>query len=297
MRIAITGASGFIGSHLQRSLEADGHTVLPVSRSAGAPGTVRWDPAAGELDATALEGLDGIVHLAGEGIADKRWTPARKAAILESRRAGTTLLAGALASLSEKPPVLVSGSAIGFYGDRGDEELTEASGPGDDYLAEICTTWEAATAAAEEAGIRVAHIRTGIVLGAGGALGKMLPLFKLGVGGRLGPGTQWMSWVALADEVAAIRFLLEHPVRGPVNLTAPNPVTNREFTKVLGSVVHRPTLLPVPKFGPKLLLGGELAELLLFASQRVLPSALLEAGYQFRHPTLESALRDLVEAR
>lgn len=294
MRIAITGASGFIGTALRRSLEADGHTVVSISRSAGGPGTVRWDPAAGQLDAGALEGLDGVVHLAGEGIADKRWTPSRKAAILESRRQGTTLLADTLASLSEKPPVLVSGSAIGFYGDRGDEVLTEQSGPGADYLAQICLAWEAATAAASDAGIRVAHVRTGIVLGAGGVLGKMLPLFKLGIGGRLGTGDQWMSWIAIDDEVAAIRFLLDHDVSGPVNLTAPNPVTNRDFTKALGAAVHRPAVVPVPKFGPKLLLGKELADLLLFGSQRILPEVLTDAGFEFRYPDLESALRNFL---
>jgi uncharacterized protein (TIGR01777 family) len=294
VRIAITGASGFIGTALRRSLEADGHTVVSISRSAGGPGTVRWDPAAGQLDAGALEGLDGVVHLAGEGIADKRWTPSRKAAILESRKQGTTLLADTLASLSEKPPVLVSGSAIGFYGDRGDEVLTEESAAGTDYLAQICLAWEAATAAASDAGIRVAHVRTGIVLGAGGVLGKMLPLFKLGIGGRLGTGDQWMSWIAIDDEVAAIRFLLEHDVRGPVNLTAPNPVTNRDFTKALGESVHRPAVVPVPKFGPKLLLGKELADLLLFGSQRVLPTVLTDAGFEFRYRDLESALSDFL---
>jgi uncharacterized protein (TIGR01777 family) len=294
VRIAITGASGFIGSALRRSLEGDGHEVVGVSRSADRPGTIGWDPAAGRIDATELEGFDGVVHLAGEGIGDKRWTPEQKAKILESRKQGTTLLADALASLDRKPPVLVSGSAIGFYGDRGDEVLTEASSSGDDYLSEICRAWEASTAPAEQAGIRVAHIRTGIVLGEGGALRKMLPLFKLGIGGRLGSGDQWMSWISLADEVAAIRFLLDHAVAGPVNLTAPNPVTNRDFTKALGSALSRPAVLPVPKFGPKLLLGKELADLLLFGSQRVLPTVLTEAGFEFQHPDLEPALRAML---
>lgn len=294
VRIAITGATGFIGSALRQHLEGRGHSVLTVSRSAAGPNAVRWDPARGELDGDALEGLDGVVHLAGAGIGDRRWNPARKAVILESRRQGTELLATTLARLDRKPPVLVSGSAVGYYGDRGDEVLIEASGPGHDYLSEICTTWEASTAAAEAAGIRVAHIRTGVVLGrGGGVLGRLLPLFKLGLGGRLGSGDQWMSWISLDDEVAAIRFLLEHDVRGPVNLTAPNPATNRELTKALASALRRPAVVAVPKFGPRLLLGRELADLLLFASQRALPAALDEAGFEFRHPTLGQAFAGL----
>ena len=291
MRIAITGSSGLIGSALRASLEADGHQVVPVVRDAGRPGAITWDPAGGRLDPAGLEGLDGVVNLAGEGIGEKRWTAAQKARIRDSRTQGTTLLCEALASLSDKPRVLVSGSAIGFYGNRGDDQLTEQSGPGSGFLAELCLAWEAATAPAEAAGISVARIRTGIVLsGKGGALARMARMFKLGVGGRLGPGTQWMSWIGLADEVGAIRFLLDHPTSGPVNLTGPGPVTNAVFTKALGRVVHRPTVVPIPAFGPKLLLGGEMAEELLFYSQRVLPDVLVDAGYEFRHDDVETAL-------
>lgn len=291
MRIAITGSSGLIGASLQARLEADGHTVLPVVRTAARPGTIAWDPMAGRLDPADLEGLDGVVHLAGEGIGDKRWTDEQKRKVLESRSKGTTLLAEALAATTDRPPVLVSGSAIGFYGDRGDEQLTETSGSGTGFLSEISVAWESATAAAEAAGIRVAHLRTGIVLASkGGALGKMLPLFRLGLRGRFGSGRQWMSWITLADEVEVIRYLLTHEVSGPVNSTAPNPVTNRVFAKAVGASLHRPSVVPVPVFGPRLLLGRELADQLLFASQRVQPEVLLEAGYEFHHPELAGAL-------
>jgi uncharacterized protein len=297
MDIAVTGASGLIGTTLVEALTADGHRPVRLVRRSPRPGedAISWDPAAGAIDADSLEGIDAVVHLAGEGIAEKRWNPAQKARILDSRVDGTTLLATTLAGLDKRPAVLLSGSAIGYYGDRGDEELTEASPPGDIFLADVCKAWEAATATAEAAGIRVAHLRTGIVLDAhGGALAKTLPLFKLGLGGRLGSGKQWWSWISADDEVGAIRFLLHADVSGPVNLTAPQPVTNAEFTKVLGQVLGRPTLLPVPAFGPKVLLGGELAEQLLFTSARVLPMALTDAGYQFATPDLESGLRKVL---
>ena len=297
MRIAITGSSGLIGSALIASLEADGHTAVRVIRSGDGPGTVRWDIEAGDIDAAGLEGVDGVVHLAGEGIAEKRWTDDQKRKILESRTKGTALLADALASLTDKPPVLVSGSAIGFYGNRGDEQLTESSDPGSGFAAEVAVAWEAAAAPAAAAGIRVARIRTGIVLAAkGGALERLAGLARFGVLGKIGSGRQWMSWISLADEIGAIRFLLEHDVAGPVNLTAPGPVTNAVFTKTLGRVLHRPTFMPVPSFGPKLLLGSELAESLLFDGQRVLPDALLDAGYEFQHPDLESTLEELLGA-
>jgi uncharacterized protein (TIGR01777 family) len=296
VRIAITGSSGFIGTALRASLEADGHEVLRVVRSEAGPGTTRWDVDRGQIDAAAFEGLDGVVHLAGEGIGEKRWTDDQKRRILESRTKGTGLLCEALASLTDKPPVLVSGSAVGYYGDRGDEQLTEASGPGSGFLADVVVAWEAATAPAAAAGIRVATARTGIVLGRdGGALPRLVRLARLGVLGKLGSGRQWMSWISLADEVGAIRFLLERPVSGPVDLTAPGPVTNAVFTKALGRVVHRPTVLPIPSFGPKLLLGAELADALLFEGQRVLPEVLLDAGYEFRHHELESALHDILD--
>ena len=296
MRIAITGSSGLIGSALVRSLEADGHTAVRVVRSGGGPGTVRWDIDAGDIDTAGLEGLDGVVHLAGEGIGEKRWTDDQKRTILESRTKGTALLASALAGLASPPPVLASGSAIGIYGDRGDEQLTEASAPGTgSFLTEVASAWEASAAPAESAGIRVARLRTGIVLDrTGGALGRIIKIARLGVLGRLGSGQQWMSWISLADEVRAIRFLLEHEIAGPVNLTAPTPVTNAVFTKAVGAAVHRPTILPVPSFGPRLLLGAELAQALLFDGQRVLPDVLLDAGFEFEHPTIEAALEAIL---
>jgi len=211
--------------------------------------------------------------------------------LLDSRTRTTSLLATSIAAADNGPKVLLSGSAIGVYGERGDQVLTEQSDAGTGFLADICRQWEAATEPAEAAGVRVTHLRTGVVLSrSGGALAKMLPLFKLGLGGKMGNGRAYWSWISLADEVGAIEFLLDHPVSGPVNLTAPEPATNAELTRVLGRVLHRPTLLPVPSFGPKLLLGGELADALLFTSARVMPQALLDAGYRFRHPDLASAL-------
>jgi uncharacterized protein (TIGR01777 family) len=299
MRIAITGSSGLIGGGLAHSLEADGHQVVRVVRNASSapPGRVHWDIDRGEIDAAGLEGLDGVVHLAGEGIGEKRWTEDQKRKVLESRTKGTQLLADALASLDVKPPVLVSGAAVGVYGDRGDEQLTEASSPGTGFLAEVVVAWEAAAAPAEAAGIRVPRIRTGIVLDAdGGALPRMARLCRFGILGKIGSGRQWMSWIALADEIAAIRFLLSPDcgVQGPVNLTAPGPVTNEVFTKALGRVLHRPTFVPVPSVGPKLLLGAELATALLLEGQRALPDVLLDAGFEFQHPDLEPALRDVL---
>ena len=297
MRIAITGSTGLIGTALGRSLAADGHEVVPVVRrplTAGEVG-IRWDPSGQTIDADALEGLDAVVHLAGAGIGDKRWTDDYKRTILESRTKGTDVLARALAGLDRPPSVLVSASAIGFYGDTGDAAVTEQAPAGSDFLADVCVQWEAAAAPAAEAGIRVVHPRTGIVLSPdGGALAKLLPLFKLGLGGRMGSGRQWWSWISLTDEVAAIRHLIDHEVAGPVNLTAPAPATNAGLTDVLGSVLHRPTLLPVPSFGPKLLLGGELADALLFNSQRVLPGVLDAEGFSFAHPDLEGALRAML---
>jgi len=297
MDIAVTGASGLIGTRLTDHLVANGHRVVPLVRTAPAAGTdaIQWDPAAGTIDAASLEGFDAVVHLAGEGIANKRWSAEQKRRILDSRVDGTTLLATTLAGLNRPPAVLLSGSAIGFYGDQGDTELTEDSPAGDIFLSEVCEAWETASAPASEAGIRVAHLRTGIVLDpTGGALGKTLGLFRLGLGGRLGSGRQWWSWIGIDDEVGAIAFLLDHDISGPVNLTAPNPATNAEYTKVLGRVLGRPTLLPVPSFGPKLVLGSELAEQLLFTSARVLPQVLVDAGYEFVSPDLEGALRKVL---
>ncbi len=293
MQVAVTGSSGLIGTVLCTALRTAGHDVVRVVRGdASATDAVGWDPAGGSIDSRGLEGIDGVVHLAGEGIAAKRWTDEQKRVILESRTKGTSLLARTLADLDRPPKVLVSGSAIGIYGDRGDERLSETSAPGSGFLAEVCVKWEAATLAAAEAGIRVAHARTGLVLSTdGGALAKMLPLFRLGLGGRLGSGRQWWSWISIDDEVGALRWLLESDTSGPVNLTAPHPTTNAQFTETLGSVLGRRTWLPVPRFGPKLVLGSELAEELLFTSARVEPQALLDGGYQFHHAELEPALR------
>lgn len=295
MRIGITGSSGLIGTALRRHLEAKGHEPVPIVRREPHEGEIGWDPAAGALDADDLRPLDGVVHLAGAGIGDHRWTDEYKRTLLESRVAPTALLAERLAGLDDGPGVLVSGSAIGYYGDRDDEVLDEASESGTGFLAEICRAWEDSTAPAEQSGVRVAHIRTGIVLSSeGGALKKMLPLFKLGVGGRFGNGKQWMSWISITDEVRAITHLLENEVSGPVNLTAPEPVRNKEFADTLGDVLNRPTLLPVPAFGPKLLLGSELAEALLFDGQRVHPTALGASGFEFEHPRLDDALRSVL---
>jgi uncharacterized protein (TIGR01777 family) len=295
VRVAITGSSGLVGTALRARLEAEGHTAVRVVRGEGRPGTITWDPAAGRLDPADLEGLDGVVHLAGEGIGAKRWNAAQKQRILESRSKGTALLSEALAATADRPPVLVSGSAIGFYGDRGDEELTEGSGSGSDFLSEICRAWESATGLAEAAGVRVAHLRTALVLdGEGGVLPRMALPFKVGLGGRLGSGRQWLSWITLADEVAAILFLLAHEVAGPVNAAAPGPVTNAAFSKALGRALHRPSLVPVPKFAPRLLLGREMADELLFVSQRVLPAVLQEHGFTFEHPVLEPALHSVL---
>jgi uncharacterized protein (TIGR01777 family) len=292
VRVAVTGSHGLIGTALLRRLRAAGHEAVPIVRTAPARDEIGWNPRAGRLEPRALVGVDAVVNLAGAGIGDKRWSDEYKRQVIESRTRGTTLLADTIAGLDGGPQVLLSGSAIGFYGDRGDEELVESSPPGDGFLAEVAEAWEATTAPASKAGVRVVHLRTGIVLaGEGGALPRMLPLFKLGLGGRFGNGRQWMSWIALDDEVGAIVHLLTSEVAGPVNMTAPEPVRNAELADAIGDVLHRPTVLPVPAFGPKLVLGGERAEALLFESQRVLPRVLQADGYAWRHPTLEPALR------
>lgn len=296
MQVGITGSSGLIGTALVEHLTAAGHVAVPIVRRSPGVGEIEWDPVGGQLDVERLQPLHAVVHLAGAGIGDHRWTDDYKRTLLDSRVDGTTLLAESLAQLGEEgPTTLISGSAIGFYGDRGDEVLTEQSESGDGFLAEICRRWEASTEAAEAAGVRVAHIRTGIVLSPdGGALSKMLPLFKLGLGGRFGNGEQWMSWISITDEVRAISHLLTSGVRGPVNLTAPAAVRNREFADTLGEVLGRPTLLPVPKFGPKLLLGSELADALLFEGQRVEPGVLEADGFEFQHADLAAALRSVL---
>ncbi|MGH9049230.1 MAG: TIGR01777 family oxidoreductase [Acidimicrobiia bacterium] len=297
MDVAITGASGLIGSALVPALRRDGHRVLRLVRDgSGSADTIEWDPAAGRIDAAGLDGVAAVVHLAGAGIGDKKWTPERKREIRESRTRGTTLLAETLAGLASKPSVLVSASGVDYYGVHGDEVLTEESPPGDGFLAEVCVAWEGATAPAEQAGIRVVRMRTGPVLSAdGGVLKRMLFPFKVGLGGRIGTGKQWMSWISIVDHVGAIRHVLgRDDVAGPVNSTAPNPVTNADYTKTLGSVVRRPTAIPTPITPLKVLYGMELVHSLLLTGQRVVPRRLLDTGYRFEHPALEPALRALL---
>ncbi len=298
MDIAITGASGLIGTALSASLTSQGHRPIALVRRAAKAGAdeIQWDPAGGTIDAASLDGIDAVVHLAGAGIGDKRWTDDRKKVIRDSRTEGTSVLATALAGLSAKPSVFVSGSGIGYYGSQGDSVLTEADPAGTGFLADVCVEWEAATAPASDAGIRTALARTSVVMSdQGGTLKKQLLLFKLGLGGRFGPGTQWLSWISLTDEVRALEFMITNDIAGPVNLCAPNPVTNLEFTKALGSVLKRPTLVPVPLFGPKLLFGSELVEQLILASQKGMPSVLTNAGFTFEDPELEPTLHRLLK--
>ena len=297
IRVAVSGSTGLIGEGVVSALRADGHRVqrLVRSREAAAGGDdVYWSVARGEIDAEALEGVDAVVHLAGEPIHAARWSPEVKQRIMSSRSEGTGLLAETLANLDDKPSVFVSGSAIHFYGnDRGEEILTEASaGETEGFLPEVVHVWEDSATVAAEAGIRVVHPRTGIVLDQhGGALGKMLPFFKLGVGGRIGSGRQWMSWISYEDQIRALRELIvNETLSGPVNLTGPAPARNVAFTKALGRVIHRPTVLPIPSFGPKILYG-EMGELLALGSLRVEPAKLREAGFAFHHTDVESALR------
>lgn len=299
MRIAISGSTGLIGTALVHALRADGHEVVRLVRGTApfpdAGVAVTWDPAAGTIDAAGLEGVDAVVNLSGRSIGAKRFSDAEKQLLLESRTQSTGLLARTLASLDRPPAVFLSASAIGIYGDRGDEELTEASAPGTGVLADICRQWEAATEPAEAAGIRVAHLRTGLVLsGDGGFLERPVQLAKLGLAGPIAGGGQWWSWIDIDDEVGAIRFLLDHDVAGPVNLTAPNPQTNKAFTKALGRVLHRPAVLPAPGFGVRLVLGRELADEVVLAGQKVLPAVLREAGYRFAFDDAEASLRHVL---
>ncbi len=291
MNIALTGASGFIGTTLVDHLRRKGHTIRRIgrARASGTQPDIAWD-AATTVDAARLEGTDAVIHLAGETIA-QRWTDERKREILESRRRGTTLVARTLASLGAKPAVLVSISAIGIYGNRGDEALNEESPTGTGFFADVGRVWESSADPARAAGIRVVHPRLGIVLNQkGGALGKMLPIFSLGAGGTIGSGKQWMSWISLSDTISAIEFMLATPsLEGAVNLTAPSPVTNAEFTRELGHAIHRPAIVPVPEFAIRLLYG-EMGEATVIQGQRALPRKLLAAGFQFRHATLRSAL-------
>lgn len=293
MRVLVTGSRGLIGTALIERLRAGGHSTTRLVRGTPQQGEVAWDPAAGTIDAAGLEDHDAVVHLAGEGIGDHRWTAAHKARVLDSRRFGTRLLTESLAALERPPAVLFSASAVGYYGDRGDEVLTEESTPGSGFLADVVREWEAATAPAADAGIRTVVARTGIVLSdRGGALAEMLPIFKLGAGGRLGSGRQWWSWISLDDHCAAIERALTDPaLSGPVNCTSPNPVTNAEFTSTLGWVLRRPAIAPVPKLALSIRFGREMAEEMLLAGQRVLPARLEAAGFTFAHPDLTTALR------
>lgn len=298
VKVIVSGSSGFIGSAVVRKLTDAGHEVLRVVRGHPAgTGELRWDIRAGTIEHDKAEGAEAVVHLAGAGIAEHRWDEATKAAIQDSRIDGTHLICEALANLPTPPRVLVSGSAIGYYGNRGAEILDEASTPGSGYLAEVCRAWEAATAPAEEAGVRVVHLRTGVVLGAGGGvLAKTLPLFKAGAGGRLGPGTQYMSWVSLHDEVGAICHAIDtDTVSGPLNATSPNPVTNAAFTRVLSGVLGRPAPLPVPSFALSAALGREMVADMVLASQRVRPTKLVDSGYKFHDPDLAGALKAITQ--
>jgi len=288
----VGGSSGFIGTALVDRLRAAGHDIVRlVRRDSAAPDEVTWRPSVAPLDPSTVDGADAVVNLAGVGVGTHRWNAAFKALIRASRVNSTEALAAAVAAAKAPPRVLLNASAVGFYGDTGDREVDESGPAGDGYFPDVCRAWEAATEAAEAAGIRVAHLRTGLVLGPGGGLLKpLLPLYRFGLGGPLGNGRQWMPWISLADEVAAIEFLLTaDAVTGAVNLTGPAPVTNREFARTLGRVLHRPAVLPVPAFALRIAVGEFGAEAV--RSQRVLPAVLAGAGYRFQHADLESALR------
>lgn len=291
MRIAVTGASGLIGTALVARLRLDGHQVSRLVRRTGfAADEISWDPVGGTVDLAALEGTDAVVHLAGAGVGDHRWTPAYKAEILRSRVLGTQTIARAITQLQRPPQALVSGSAIGWYGDTGDREVDERDPAGTGFLAEVVQAWEAATRSAADAGVRVVHARSGLVVARnGGAWARLFPIFRLGAGGRLGAGTQYWSWISLRDEVAALCLCLEQPsLAGAVNLTGPHAVTNAEVTAAMGRVMGRPTRLPVPAAALKLALGEFSSEVL--GSIRVRPRALKEAGFTWMDTTIESAI-------
>ena len=297
MKILLTGSHGLVGSALMKSLESDGHEVRPMVRYATGYGSkeIEWSPERYSIALSRIEGFDAVVHLAGENIAEGRWSDEKKQRIRESRVKGTQLLSEALASLNSRPATFLCASAIGFYGDRGDETLVETSPPGQGFLPEVCVEWENSTREAAEKGIRTVNMRFGIILAEeGGALAKMLTPFRMGVGGTFGSGKQWMSWILLEDVIRAIKqALTTEALSGPVNYVAPNPVRNAEFTKTLGRVLSRPTLFPVPEFAVKLLFG-QMGEELLLGSQRVEPARLKESGFEFQYPQLEAALRHLL---
>ena len=296
MKVAITGSSGMIGSALCASLRDAGHEVLPVVRGQATETTIGWDPAAGTIEGERFEGLDAVVHLAGENIAQRRWNEDQKQRILDSRAKGTRLISETLAARTCKPKTLISASAIGYYGDHRDLPVDESSETGDGFLAQVCRAWEDASKPARDAGIRVVNLRIGVVLSKhGGALAKMIAPFKMCVGGIIGNGKQVWSWVSIVDVVGVIQYVLEHDnVSGPINVTSPNASTNAQFTKALGHVLGRPTVVPMPAFAAKLALG-EMAEALLLSSCRVKPTRLEAAGYEFKHPDLEAALRALLK--
>ncbi len=297
MNILVTGSTGLVGSALVPFLTTGGHEVIRLVRSQPRAGAseVHWDPATGTVDAGNLEGMDAVVHLAGESIAVGRWTPEKKARIRDSRVKGTRLLCESLARLAQPPKAVVCASAIGYYGDRGEEMLREESVAGAGFLAEVCRDWEAAADAARQRGIRVVHLRIGVVLSrAGGALAQMLFPFRMGLGGKIGSGKQYLSWIAIDDLIGVnLHALTSDTLQGPVNAVAPNPVTNLEFTRTLGRVLARPTLFPMPAFAARLAFG-EMADELLLASTRVEPVRLSATGYRFHHPQLEGALRHLL---
>lgn len=296
MKVVVTGSTGLIGSALVRSLVADGHEVLRlVRREPRAADERRWDPSSGDLDPTVMDAADAVVHLAGAGIGDHRWTDDYKQTVLRSRVDGTTTIATAIARATDPPKVLLSASAVGFYGETGDDAVDESASSGTGFLADVVCQWEAATTPAETAGIRVVHLRSGVVLSAdGGALGKVLPLFKLGLGGRLGSGRQWMSWIAIADHITALRFLLDRAdLSGAINVTSPEPVRNRDYTKAIGRALHRPALAVVPAPALRAALGGFADEGVL-VSQRVVPTRLEDAGFPFTYADIDSALTAIV---
>jgi uncharacterized protein (TIGR01777 family) len=295
MKILIAGASGLVGSALVSKLKAEGAEVTPLVRSAARSGEIEWHPDRGSIDAPSLEGFDAVINLAGDGIANGRWTEEKKRRILDSRVNGTRLLSETMANVSRKPATFINASAIGFYGSRGDELVDEESGPGEGFLASVCRQWESATAPAEQAGIRVVKLRLGVILTKdGGIMGSMLRPFKLGLGGKVGSGQQVISWVAMDDVVAAIDFILQNEsVRGPINVVAPQPVTNEEFTGTLGRVVSRPTFMTMPAFAARLAFG-EMADEMMLSGTRVAGKVLNDAGFKFQYPELEGAVRAML---